>query len=222
MQRRALVAAQREHTSASPTLTLLNSGNAALNAVNVALTSNAPASVTGKLRLTGVPTSLTPGASAPFTLDHNDLYRAAARHAGGLHHHGHRIDATSGVSISQTVTISATLEPPTSSALLTPLNASLGVNPGASATQQYSITNSGYVAIPNATINLTNPSATPWIVIGNPSLGQINPGQSAMFRIIANPPATLTAQTVTVPFTITGASSTVSTSLTMKSTRRAP
>jgi hypothetical protein len=202
-------------TSAAPALTILNSGNAALNALNITLTSNAPASVTGKLTLTGVPTSLTPGASAPFALAINTSTAPPPAMPVVFTITASAVDATSGIGVSQVLTITGTFEPATSSALLTPLSATLGVNPGASATQQYSITNSGYIPIPNATISLTNAAATPWIVIGNASLGPINPGQSATFQLIANPPATLTAQTVSVPFTISGASSPVSAILTV-------
>ena len=201
--------------SATQSLSILNSGAAALNAVNIALTSNAPASVTGKLTLTGVPTSLAAGASAPFTLAINTSTAPPPGSPVVFTVTATANDATSGTAVSQVLTISTTLQPSTSSSTLLPLNSTLGVNPGASATQQYMVRNDGYVPITNGAVALTNPSATPWLVLGNANLGQVNPGQSVGFQIIANPPATLAAQTISVPFTITGATSALFASLTL-------
>ena len=202
-------------TSSAPALTLLNSGDAALNALNVTLSSNAPASVTGNLNLAGVPVSLAKGATVPFSLAVNTSAAPPPGSPVVFTITATAIDAASGAAISQTTTVTVTAHPATSSANLSPLSAVIGVNPGGSVTQQYTVRNDGYVAIPNAAVTLTQGSATPWLTLGNPNLGQIEPGQSKTFQIIANPPAGLTAQTFSVPFTVTGASSTVQAALTL-------
>ncbi len=202
-------------STASPLLTILNSGDASIGSINVTFSSNAPASVTGSLALSGVPAALAIGASANFALNVNTSTAPPPGQPVTFTVTASGVDSASGTSVSQVATVTVTLEPPTSSANLQPLTATLGVNPGATATQQYSVTNNGYVVIPNAMVALTNPSATPWIVLGNASLGTIAPGATVSFQAIANPPAALAAQTVSVPFTITGASSTVSATLTV-------
>ncbi len=94
------------------------------------------------------------------------------------------------------------------------------MNPGQRATQQFAVQNFGYVPLTNATVALQAGAPT-WVALDNPNLGTVNPGQSASFQIVAQPPAGTAANNYPVSFVITSGISQTPGSLTVTVTNSA-
>ncbi len=92
-------------------LNVLNSGNASVNSVNVTVTSNGSALVTGKLNLTGIPGSLIPGSTFPFNLTVNAATGTPPANPVVFTVTATGVDATSGAAVSVTATVTVTLHP---------------------------------------------------------------------------------------------------------------
>jgi hypothetical protein len=181
---------------------LANAGDAVLNSLNLSLASNAPASVSGQLRLTGVPISLAAGGQAAFGLQ---LVTAATTPPAGpvtFTITATAVDNASGVSAARTAQLTVNLHPATSAPVLVPAIATLGVNPASTATIQYAVRNDGFAPVTNASVSLQSPGSFPWIALGNFSLGTIAPGQMVTFQVVATPDASVAPGSYSVPFTV--------------------
>ena len=210
--------------TATLNFSLANLGNSALSAVNISRTSNGPASIAGALGLGTVPSSLIASAVAPFTLAVSAppgtppgspvIFTIAAS----------ALDNASGVAVTQTATVTVTLHAVSAALTVSPANSVLGVNPGQSATQAFSVQNTGFGAVSGGVVSggvVTLTSAPAWVVLTNPSLGNLAAGQTAAFQIVAQPPANTAPLNYPVSFSVTGGASPVAGSLTVNVTTAA-
>jgi len=113
-------------------------------------------------------------------------------------------DTTSSLTETGSAMIVATLRPSVTVPVLIPSTASVGVNPGGSLTQTFTVRNTGYAPINNATVTLQSPGALPWIALGNSGLGTIVPGDARQFEISISPSASVPVGNYSVPFTVSG------------------
>ncbi len=180
-------------------LGLGNLGDAALGALNVSVSGNGVAGVTGSLSLAGVPTSLNPGGSAGFNLVVTAAAGTAPASAAVFTITASGLDATSGTKDQRVATVTVRLHTASAAPVLSPSAASLGVSPGAKASQQFSVRNDGYLPLTGAVVTLDTPAATPWVTVANGTLGNLTTGQSQTFQIEANPPAGQAVAAYAVP-----------------------
>src|SRR5262249_61444085 len=84
------------------------------------------------------------------------------------------------------------LPPPVSAPVLIPSAASVGVNPGGSLSQTFTVRNTGFMAINDATVTLQASPPLTWVALGNSDLGTIIPGDARQFTIQITPTASVT------------------------------
>jgi uncharacterized repeat protein (TIGR01451 family) len=97
-----------------------------------------------------------------------------------------------------------TLRPAVSTLTLNPTTLSVGVNPGASLTRRFAVTNNGYAPTSNSEVTLQDPSRFNWVSFGNANLGNLAGGDFKEFQVFINPPASLPLGNYTVLFNVSG------------------
>ena len=200
-------------TSQEVSLSVRNVGDASLANLNFTVTSNGPATVTATLGQ--APGALLPGEVVPLTLTVSSTSATPPPTPVTFTVHVTGLDSLSPTQDVELAAVTVTFYTPVSSPVLIPSTATVGVENGHTVVQSFAVRNDGHVAMTGALVTLDNPAAFNWVVIGNGSLGTINPGQSKQFQISLSPPASLPVNTYQVPFTVTGGSAPVQGTLTV-------
>src|ERR1019366_1461783 len=155
-------------------LDLQNVGDAPLNSVNYAATVTPTGLITASLAQT-LPT-LAPG--GPVTIP--AVLTAAAGNPPAtpvtVQVKITTTDSISGAVDQETSTLTITLRPAVSTLVLTPTSLSVGVNPGASLTRRFVVSNQGYAPTNNSVVTLQDPVTFNWVSLGNASLGNLAGG----------------------------------------------
>ncbi len=192
--------------TARPAFVLQNAGDGSLIGLSITATPSPFNVLTGRLNLAGVPTALTRGVVANFTLDLTASGGTPPTMPAVFTITASAIDSVTGLQITEVEQLTVTLRPATSSPVLSPLNSTLGVNPGSRATQQFSVRNDGFVAIDDARVEFVTPAAAPWVSFVDQGLGRLAPGQTVSFQLSAAPPVGTPVGSYTVPIRIIGGS----------------
>ena len=190
--------------SQNTTFTLQNLGDAALNTLAVSLTGGG-SGVTASIA-SGLPTTIGAGVSTSFNVTVTAPAGTPPASPITFTIQASGKDSVSGASDTETAILTVTLHPATAIATVLPGTATIGVNPGASGIQSFTVRNDGYVPITNGLVSIQGSSTPNWITLGNANLGTLAPGDTKSFQVNLNPPANQAAGSYPLTFNITGGS----------------
>jgi N-acetylneuraminic acid mutarotase len=188
-------------------LALQNLGDATLNSLNFSLTDGNPSdAVSAAWAPSPSGSSLSPGASLPFGIAVTAPAGTPPPSSVSFTVRSTATDGISGVQEEEVAVVTITLRPAISSPTLVPSVANVGVKQGDRVTQVMAVRNDGYIPIVNATVTIRDSANFNWVVLGNSSLGTLNPGDVKEFFVQASPIAAQATGAYSIVLDITGGS----------------
>ena len=177
-----------------------NLGDTTISGVSASVSGPAPFTVTAST----LPSSLPPGSATALTLTITAPSGTPPTQPVNFSVTVTGMDQASGVNDTESGVLGLAFHPAISAPVVSPPSAAIGVNPGKSASQVFTVTNNGFVSMSNAAVTLQDPTTFSWITLGDATLGTVAPGQTKSVQVIANPPASLATGQYSVILNVSG------------------